>query len=939
VALPADHTPDAGPSLHDRARELIEVLLSVPEDRREHAARLMCAGDADLLALVSTALSAAAQEVLLRRLRGDHETSSVAAAAGASAHTMAARHDEQPGATIGAYRLLERLGEGGFGEVYAAEQSEPIRRRVAIKIIKPGMDSRAVVARFEAERQALAMMDHPNIAKVLDAGTTPAGRPFFVMELVRGVPITSYCEENRLSPRERIELMIPVCQAIQHAHQKGIIHRDIKPGNVLVTILDGRAVPKVIDFGIAKAIAGASTLTDKTIYTAFRQFIGTPAYMSPEQILQSGVDVDTRSDVYALGVLVYELLSGSLPFDTGSLLKEGLERMQQVVREQDPPKPSTRVMTMDAGKRTSIAAARRLQPDKLGGTLRGEVDWMVMKAVERDRNRRYQSPMEFAEDLRRYLDGDAVKASPPSGWYRARKFVRRNRVAVALGAVAASGLIATAVGTSIGLRREAAQRAVAVENERIAKENEARANEERDRAEKSARIARAAMDFLPSVLQAADPAMVDGRRDVTVAEMLDRAMAVADSGVDAQGSPLEPEVVLQARVTAASLYNWQGRPDKGRAEAAKALALAESTFGKDSLQTAKALGAVVGGYWFSTRNDASGAEGEPLARRRLAILEQHGQQNTLEYLGARHGLGLMLHSQLKFSEALELELQNLAALDAMPTPPGPPPLWYAVKCMDIALGMALLGRTEEALTYSQRGIEIHERMAASKPGDATHARPLTIHGGILADLGRLEEAEAAARRSMEIHDRLRGPDHPYPQFERRTLISILLQQGKFEEAKPLIARFDAIQKARNVPYGPDQLTRDAFIARRTGKHAQALAMWRIAEQRAFEGPKPLYSRSDPVVAVACADWLGTLTDLGMQAEGLAKIGPIYEAARERLVAEGHAGPNNTVLRRLAAELLRAYLAVGDEPSLAAARALREKYPGLEPAKGFAPAPR
>jgi serine/threonine protein kinase/outer membrane protein assembly factor BamB len=452
VALPADHDPNAGPSLHDRARELIEVLLSVPEDRREHAARLMCAGDADLLALVSTALSAAAQDVLLRRLRGDHATSSVAAAAGGFASTMAARQEEQPGATIGAYKLLERLGEGGFGEVYAAEQSEPIRRRVAIKIIKPGMDSRAVVARFEAERQALAMMDHPNIARVLDAGTTPAGRPFFVMELVRGVPITAYCEENRLSPRERIELMIPVCHAIQHAHQKGIIHRDIKPGNVLVTIIDSKAVPKVIDFGIAKAIAGASTLTDKTIYTAFRQFIGTPAYMSPEQILQSGVDVDTRSDVYALGVLVYELLSGSLPFDTGSLLKEGLERMQQVVREQDPPKPSTRVMTMDAGKRTSIAAARRLQPDKLGGTLRGEVDWMVMKAVERDRNRRYQSPSEFANDLERFLAGDAINAGPPSGVYRVRKFLRRYRATVAIAASAFAALLLLLASVAWGLR-------------------------------------------------------------------------------------------------------------------------------------------------------------------------------------------------------------------------------------------------------------------------------------------------------------------------------------------------------------------------------------------------------------------------------------------------------------------------------------------------------
>ncbi len=911
----------------------------MPQERRDEAARLMCGADAALLNVVQKALSEAAQDLLLERIRGGQSTVGVVGARDQQHGMQPIAGRDQPGATIGVFKLLERLGEGGFGEVFAAEQSAPIKRRVAVKIIKPGMDSRAVVARFEAERQALAMMDHPNIARVLDGGTTPGGRPYFVMELVRGVTIAAYCEENRLSPRERIELLIPVCQAIQHAHQKGIIHRDIKPGNVLVTILDGKAVPKVIDFGIAKAIAGGSTLTDKTIYTAFRQFIGTPAYMSPEQILQSGVDVDTRSDVYALGVLMYELLSGALPFDTEMLLREGLERMQQVVREQDPPKPSTRVLTMDAGRRTSVAAARRLQPEKVGGALRGEVDWMVMKAVEKDRNRRYQSPMEFAEDLQRYLVGEAVKASPPSGWYRARKFVRRNRVAVALATVAAAGLVATAVGTSVGLRREAAQRAVAVENERIAKENEARANEERDRAERSARLAKAAMDFLPGVLQAADPATVEGRRDVTVAEMLDRAMAAADTGADAQGSPLEPEVVLQTRVTAASLYYWQGQREKGRENAAKALDLAERTFGTDSLQAAEALGAVVSGYWFSPRHESDHAEGERLARRQIEILKKHGQQSTLEYMGARQGLGLMLHAQHRHTEALELKLEDLATLDAMLSPPGPPPRMQAVACMDIALGMTLLGRTEEALTYSQRGIEIHERLAASKPGDATHARPLTIHAGVLAELGRLDEAEAAARRSMEIHDRLRGPDHPYPQFERRALINILLEQGEFKEAKPLIARFDAIQRERKIPYGPDQLTRDAFIARRTGKHAQALMMWRLAETRAFDGPKPLYARNDPAVASAVSDWLGTLTDLGMQAEGIRKVGPIYEAIRERLVAEGHASQDNTVLRRIAAELLRAYEAVGDEPSMAAAKALREAYPGLQPAKGFAPEPK
>ncbi len=344
---------------------------------------------------------------------------------------------ERAGTQIGPYKLLQQIGEGGMGVVYMAEQKLPVERRVALKIIKPGMDTREVIARFEAERQALAMMDHPNIAKVLDAGTTDSGRPYFVMELVNGIPVTQFCDEQHLTARERLELFIPVCQAVQHAHQKGIIHRDIKPSNILMALYDGRPVPKVIDFGVAKATGGR--LTEMTMFTDLGQIVGTIEYMSPEQANRNQLDIDTRSDVYSLGVVLYELLTGDTPFDKQRLRLAAIDELLRIIREEEPPKPSTRLSSSDT--LAAVAANRHIEPAKLSALVRGELDWIVMKTLEKDRARRYESASSLAADVQHYLNDEAVAACPPSAGYRFRKFARRNKAALSVAGLILSFLV------------------------------------------------------------------------------------------------------------------------------------------------------------------------------------------------------------------------------------------------------------------------------------------------------------------------------------------------------------------------------------------------------------------------------------------------------------------------------------------------------------------
>jgi serine/threonine protein kinase/tetratricopeptide (TPR) repeat protein len=484
---------------------------------------------------------------------------------------------------IGPYKLLQQIGEGGMGTVYMAEQEKPVRRRVALKIIKRGMDCDQVVARFEAERQALALMDHPNIARVLDGGTTESGRPYFVMDLVKGIPITEYCDQARLSPRERLELFIPVCAAIQHAHQKGIIHRDVKPSNVMVTLIDGKPLPKVIDFGVAKAID--QRLTERTLFTQFGAIVGTPEYMSPEQAELSALDVDTRSDIFSLGVLLYELLTGSTPLEREKLREAGYAEVLRRIKEEEPPKPSTRI-SHSGNRLPSIAATRATEPARLTKLVRGELDWIVMKALAKERSRRYETASGFARDVERYLAGDPVEAGPPSTWYKMRTYARKHRAALLGSAAFVLLLIAsTIVSASLAIR--------AMRAERTARDQAAIAQAVNDFLQQDL-LGQADVDNQAMLGEKADP-------DIKVRTLLDRAAEKIEGKFKDQ-----PLVEAAIRRTIGETYLCIGLSDRAEPHLGRSVALARRCLGD---QHPDALGAMVSlAYLYGTQGRHSSAE-------------------------------------------------------------------------------------------------------------------------------------------------------------------------------------------------------------------------------------------------------------------------------------------------------------------------------------------
>ncbi len=666
-----------------------------------------------------------------------------------------ARAVEGPGTVIGRYKLLQQIGEGGFGVVYMAEQERPIVRRVALKIIKLGMDTREVIARFEAERQALALMDHPHIARVLDGGATESGRPFFVMELVRGVSITEFCDENSLSTDERLELFVSVCHAVQHAHQKGVIHRDLKPSNVMVTLHDGKPVPKVIDFGVAKAMH--TRLTEKTLFTAFHRFIGTPAYMSPEQAELSGLDVDTRTDIYSLGVLLYELLTGTTPFDMHRAFEDGLAAIQRTIREQPPERPSMRVSTTaDA----SVASRRDTDAAALARVLRGDLDWIVMRCLEKERGRRYETASELAADIERHMRDEIVLAGPPSATYRMRKFLVRNRAAAFSGLVVLLGAIVAVVGLFVGT---------------------VRARDERRLALAEAARTREVTDFLVDTLALADP-NVARTGDLSVVTLLNSASGrLSDVFAD------QPEAEARVRITIGRGYRALSEHQLAANHLRRGIEVLRGIEGHSAAELYYALWDLTNVSFYLEAPDALAIaqDARRVAHDHVRTLHPHVAQVLDAFVELVNAASFSVDEEAiagvpdSFRETVRVTDAALAPGD---------PLWPIVADTWIHTAYCLWYGKLDAITIDLfgRALEIQKReLAANHPVVAETT-------GLLVDAfnrnGRANEAEGAIRDMVERMRAVLPANSQQLAFAESMLGETLVGLGRFAEAEPFLLR-------------------------------------------------------------------------------------------------------------------------------------------------------
>ena len=685
---------------------------------------------------------------------------------------------ERVGDLIGRYKLLQQLGEGGCGAVYLAEQQEPVHRQVALKVIKLGMDTKSVIARFELERQALALMDHPNIAKVLDAGATNTGRPFFVMELVRGIKITDYCDQQQLPTRERLGLFIQVCQAIQHAHQKGVIHRDIKPSNVLVTLVDGVPVPKVIDFGIAKA-AHDPHLSDKTVFTHFEQFLGTPAYMSPEQAEMNASGIDTRSDIYSLGILLYELLTGLTPFDTKLLATAGLGEIRRIICEQEPARPSTRLSTMLAGKLTVGARHRRSEALALIRSIRGDLDWIVMKAVEKDRARRYETANGLAMDVRRHLTNEPVLARPPSRIYEFQKTVRRHTLGFAAGGAVGVALLLGFVTSSLeALRAKRAER----EQARLRQEALINGRKAGDEAAKSRQVAQ----FLSHLLQSIIPSVASGQNTPVLRGILSETAKRVSLDFRNQ-----PEIEVELTTTIARVYDELGDAMEAEAMLTRAVSLRRNSRGEQHPSLALSLDILA--KFLLAHGDTRGAEKaavEALAIRRLPVnWEPDLVAHSLDTLGGvLADKGDQSGAEAIFREALAIR-RNWAANE------------------DAALAESLSGLMDVLLLqhkYAETEPLFEEVWPARSGTQPESARLLRVRGVVRARTGHWRQAAEDFFKVIEMEP----GNHENYHF----LAPLLVQAGDPEAYRALCTRIRArFGATTDDPRVAVRMAKDCFI--------------------------------------------------------------------------------------------------------------------------------